>query len=71
MFSKMLPSSPEEEDVNARLTSPKNDTTFLSNYTNPNSLEQRVQEFDKTAKYMIKKLEMIKERIESCSDGEM
>lgn len=39
-------------------------------YKNPSSLEQRVQEFDKMAKYMIRKLEATKDKIESCDDGE-
>lgn len=37
-------------------------------FNNGNSLEQRVFEFDKTAKYMIKKLMATRESIEKCSD---
>lgn len=33
------------------------------------SLEQRVSEFDKTAKYMIRKLETTRQTIENCEDG--
>jgi phage shock protein A len=34
------------------------------------SLEQKVKEFDKTAKYMIKKLDQTKTKIEQCDDGQ-
>lgn len=33
------------------------------------TLEQRVYEFDKTAKYMIKKLTATRESIEKCTEG--
>ncbi|XP_053684970.1 dystrophin, isoforms A/C/F/G/H isoform X6 [Sabethes cyaneus] len=38
-------------------------------YKTLTSLEQRVNEFDKTAKYMIKKLEQTRRKIDSCDDG--
>lgn len=39
--------------------------------TNKNSisLEQRVSEFDKTAKYMIRKLDTTRQTIENCTEG--
>ncbi|XP_055384433.1 dystrophin, isoforms A/C/F/G/H-like [Condylostylus longicornis] len=39
-------------------------------YRSSTSLEQRVQEFDKTAKYMIRKLEATKEKIDASNDNE-
>lgn len=38
-------------------------------YKKLTSLEQRVNEFDKTAKYMIKKLDQTREKIDNCEDG--
>lgn len=43
-------------------------TTSLIN-KNSISLEQRVSEFDKTAKYMIRKLETTRQTIEKCEEG--
>ncbi|XP_062714874.1 dystrophin, isoforms A/C/F/G/H isoform X7 [Aedes albopictus] len=41
----------------------------FDSYKKLTSLEQRVGEFDKTAKYMIKKLEQTREKIDNCDDG--
>lgn len=57
--------SPSGDNSNLTLTSP----TPRYEYKGSSSLEQRVFEFDKTAKYMIRKLESTKEKIEN-SDGE-
>lgn len=60
MFNKLSPSG---DNSNLTLTSPRYE------YKGASSLDQRVLEFDKTAKYMIRKLESTKEKIEN-SDGE-
>ncbi|XP_062563799.1 dystrophin, isoforms A/C/F/G/H-like isoform X2 [Armigeres subalbatus] len=44
-------------------------TYRYDSYKKLTSLEQRVNEFDKTAKYMIKKLEQTREKIDNCEDG--
>lgn len=56
------------DDSNITLKSPHSETG--GSFRNSDSLEQRVQDFDKTAKYMIRKLEATKEKIEQCDEGE-
>ncbi|KAL9705175.1 hypothetical protein quinque_008693 [Culex quinquefasciatus] len=53
-----LPSPPLNSDVYR-----------YDSYKKLTSLEQRVNEFDKTAKYMIKKLDQIREQLSSCGGG--
>lgn len=62
-----------ETPTSAKLTDRQNKFPDLtaSSMTSKNSisLDQRVFEFDKTAKYMIKKLDATRETIEKCDDG--
>lgn len=60
LFNKLSPSG---DNSNLTMASPRYE------YKGASSLDQRVLEFDKTAKYMIRKLESTKEKIEN-SDGE-
>ncbi|XP_055532577.1 dystrophin, isoforms A/C/F/G/H isoform X7 [Wyeomyia smithii] len=56
-------SSPEEQ-------TPLSPSIYqYDSYKTLTSLEQRVTEFDKTAKYMIKKLEQTRRKIDNCDDG--
>ncbi|XP_055852370.1 dystrophin, isoforms A/C/F/G/H isoform X3 [Episyrphus balteatus] len=74
MLSKMLPSSSssmEEDEFMGKLMSSNNEMAIIPKYGHSNSLDQRIQAFDKTAKYMIKKLELTKQKIQSCTDGEI
>ncbi|XP_046806097.1 dystrophin, isoforms A/C/F/G/H isoform X5 [Lucilia cuprina] len=66
--SKILPQSPSLDDSNITLKSPYAD--IAKPFSNTGSLEQRVLEFEKSAKYMMGKLEKTKEKIEKCSEGE-
>lgn len=56
-------------------TAPSKPINNNANYANspsrpaPHSLEQRVFDFDKTAKFMIKKLAATRVTIEQCADG--
>ncbi|XP_065091339.1 dystrophin, isoforms A/C/F/G/H-like [Ochlerotatus camptorhynchus] len=59
-----------------KVISPSDQTPFspignyrYDSYKKLTSLEQRVNEFDKTAKYMIKKLEQTRDKIDNCDDG--
>ncbi|XP_055923870.1 dystrophin, isoforms A/C/F/G/H isoform X7 [Eupeodes corollae] len=71
ILSKMLPSTTEENKLDGQFRFPSNENLMLPKYGNSNSLDQRVQAFDKTAKYMIKKLEMTKQKIYACSGGDI
>ncbi|XP_037944329.1 dystrophin, isoforms A/C/F/G/H-like [Teleopsis dalmanni] len=68
--NKVLSNSTSIDDSNITLQSP--DMEILSNNVrmSDSSLEQRVNEFEKMSKYMIRKLETTKELIENCPDGE-
>lgn len=66
--SKILPQSPSLDDSNLTLKSPYSD--IPKSFTNLGTLEQRVLDFERTAKYMMAKLEKTKEKIEKCSEGE-
>lgn len=65
--SKILPQSPSLDDSNITLKSPYDEISRP--FSNTGSLEQRVFEFEKSAKNMVAKLEKTKEKIEKCSDG--
>ena len=44
-------------------------TSSPYSYKSMTPLEQRVNEFEKTANYMIRKLEQTKQQIQNCGDG--
>ncbi|XP_054725121.1 dystrophin, isoforms A/C/F/G/H-like [Anastrepha obliqua] len=66
--SKILPSSPSMDDSNITLKSPYSENSLSFRDNAP--LDQRVQSFDKMAKYMIRKMEATKEKIEKSDEGE-
>lgn len=67
-FNKILNTSTRQccDDSNIVMSTVASPSSFRDS----NSLEQRVQEFNKTAKYMIRKLEATKEKIDACIDDE-
>ncbi|XP_069963266.1 dystrophin, isoforms A/C/F/G/H isoform X6 [Bactrocera oleae] len=67
--SKILPTSPSLDDSNITLKSPYSDSPLSFRDNAP--LDQRVQTFDKMAKYMIRKMEATKDKIEKCNEGEV
>ncbi|XP_011184955.1 dystrophin, isoforms A/C/F/G/H isoform X2 [Zeugodacus cucurbitae] len=67
--SKVLPTSPSLDDSNITLKSPHSDSPLSFRDNAP--LDQRVQTFDKMAKYMIRKMEATREKIEKCNEGEV
>ncbi|XP_067614346.1 dystrophin, isoforms A/C/F/G/H isoform X3 [Eurosta solidaginis] len=67
--SKILPTSPSLDDSNITLKSPYSESALSFRDNAP--LDQRVQSFDKMAKYMIRKMEAAKEKIEKCDEGEV
>ncbi|XP_023158466.1 dystrophin, isoforms A/C/F/G/H isoform X1 [Ceratitis capitata] len=67
--SKILPNSPSLDDSNITLKSPHAESPLSFRDNAP--LDQRVQTFDKMAKYMIRKMEATKEKIEKCDEGEV
>ncbi|XP_065355048.1 dystrophin, isoforms A/C/F/G/H isoform X4 [Calliphora vicina] len=66
--SKILPQSPSLDDSNITLKSPYAD--IPKPFANSGTLEQRVLEFENSAKYMMAKLEKTKEKIEKTTEGE-
>ena len=66
--SKILPQSPSLDDSNITLKSPY--AEISRPFSNTGSLEQRVLEFEKSAKNMMAKLEKTKEKIEKSTEGE-
>ncbi|TMW54019.1 hypothetical protein DOY81_000887, partial [Sarcophaga bullata] len=66
--SKILPQSPSLDDSNITLKSPY--AEISRPFSNTGSLEQRVLEFEKSAKNMMTKLEKTKEKIEKSTEGE-
>lgn len=58
-----------ETPNSAKSTGQQNKFPDLTVNKNSISLEQRVAEFDKTAKYMIRKLETTRQTIENCDEG--
>ncbi|XP_050330291.1 dystrophin, isoforms A/C/F/G/H isoform X4 [Bactrocera neohumeralis] len=67
--SKILPTSPSLDDSNITLKSPYSESPLSFRDNAP--LDQRVQTFDKMAKYMIRKMEATKDKIEKCNEGEV
>ncbi|XP_073838432.1 dystrophin isoform X6 [Musca autumnalis] len=66
--NKILPQSPSIDDSNITLKSPYSETP--SSQFPSGSLEQRVSEFEKNAKYMMMRLDKTKEKIEKNTEGE-
>ncbi|KAM7360345.1 dystrophin isoform 6-T8 [Cochliomyia hominivorax] len=66
--TKILPQSPSFDDSNITLKSPYSD--LVKPFANVGSLEQRVMDFEKSAKYMMAQLEKTKEKIEKSTEGE-
>ncbi|XP_036335017.1 dystrophin, isoforms A/C/F/G/H [Rhagoletis pomonella] len=66
--SKVLPSATSMDDSNITLKSPYSESPLSFRDSAP--LDQRVQTFDKMAKYMIRKMEATKEKIQKCDEGE-
>lgn len=63
-----MPQSPSFDDSNITLKSPYSD--IVKPFRNVGTLEHRVSEFEKSAKYMMAKLEKTKEKIEKSTEGE-
>jgi hypothetical protein len=63
-------SDPEGQSPYIPILSFASPTSRYASYKVLTSLEQKVKEFDKTAKYMIKKLDQTKTKIEQCDDGQ-
>ncbi|XP_059218782.1 dystrophin, isoforms A/C/F/G/H isoform X3 [Stomoxys calcitrans] len=66
--NKILPQSPSIDDSNITLKSPYSEVPSCKFQTG--TLEQRVAEFEKSAKNMMARLDKTKERIEKNTDGE-
>ncbi|XP_058979268.1 dystrophin, isoforms A/C/F/G/H isoform X5 [Musca domestica] len=66
--SKILPQSPSMDDSNITLKSPYSEVPIPQ--FPGGSLEQRVSEFEKNAKYMMMRLDKTKEKIEKNTEGE-
>ncbi|XP_055596147.1 dystrophin, isoforms A/C/F/G/H isoform X5 [Uranotaenia lowii] len=65
--------TPNTSKVGNQFSSPQSEHSSIvygyDSYKKLTSLEHRVDEFEKTAKYMIKKLEQTREQIDSCEEN--
>ncbi|XP_055693426.1 dystrophin, isoforms A/C/F/G/H isoform X2 [Lutzomyia longipalpis] len=71
-FSKEMAPANDSDSDTGRIETPKIQKPATRSNKVPNddgSLEQRVGEFEKTAKYMVRKLEATRQEIERCDDG--